>query len=138
MSEYTYPIHISEIQYDTTAEYRKYLRILFNMNPANFPEIANDMDIDEESRDELAYDEIASAKAMDKVYTETSKNKWFQKMYMMGAGKMLSEDPTIGLTILFCYDYLDVFHGCIVEYLKNPAGFDESNIYYQQIIKRLT
>lgn len=138
MPTYKYPVDIPVVAYSTTSEYRHHLRNIFNMNPDNFPETARDMEIDDESRDEFAYDEIASGKAMDTVYSATQDNALFQNIYKLAAGKMLSEDPTIGLTILFCYDYLDIFHSCLVEFFNRDGKFDETNEYYKEIVARLT
>jgi len=138
MPEYTYPVNITHVEYATTTEYRELLRTIFNMNPENFPEESKDEEIDDESRDEFAYDEAAAAIAMDYVFQSTQDNPLFQKLYQLAANKMLSEDPSIGLSILFCYDYLDVFHKCLVDYFQSPSEFTDATPSYQNVLQRLT
>ena len=116
-----YPVDIF-IEYNSTREYRASLRKLFSMDAKNYVDKINLIKqseiLDEETEDELAYDEESSSKIMDYVFEKTKENSGFDKLYELAAGRMFSTDRTIGLAVLFSYDYLQHFHVCLVEYFK--------------------
>ena len=130
-----------ELQYTNNKEYRKCVRKLFKIDSTKYneelKEILNDPDLDDETRDELEYDEEVALSAMDWIFDKTHINPLFQKLYKNAAGKMLSSNIDIGLAVLMCYDYLVVFHNCLKEFLKNPLGFNESNPAYLAVLEKL-
>ena len=126
MSVYTYPVDIPEISYTNDAEYQDQIRILFRMNP-----------VVEGSDQSDEYDENAAIFAMDAIYDLTKNNVLFEKVYVLAANKLFLEDPAMGLPILFSYDYLDVFHQCLVHYLRTPGTFDETTTIYQELLSRV-
>jgi len=134
-SVYVYPVDF-QIQYNNNTEYRNCLRKVFKMNPSKYPPI-NSTYMDDESRDELEYDEEAAGIAMNTVFEKTKNIFLFQFLYEKAAARMLSADKTIGLSVLCCYDNFDGFHNCLVEYFNNPTQFDKTNLKYQEILNRL-
>jgi hypothetical protein len=90
------------------------------------PAINEDEPLDEETLDELDYDEEASTLAMDFIYSKTTDNVLFRELYTVAATRMFSTDLETGMTILFSYDYLLLFHKCLVCFFKTPIEFTES------------
>ena len=127
------------IQYTNTTEYRKCLRVIFNMNPENFTINKNEYEepLDDESADELAYDEESAGKVMDFIYNKTCECSLFQKVYDLAAGFMLSQDRNIGLTVLFSYDYLKEFHESLANYLRTPDLFTKETPCYLALLVKL-
>ena len=111
--EYSYPIQLT-IEYSNNTEYRHCLRKLFKMNPINYPDIS-EMDLDEVTKDEKRYDLQAATITMDYIYGITNYIPEIMKLYEKSASFMFSTDPNIGLTIMFGYDYLDLFHLVIIK-----------------------
>jgi hypothetical protein len=79
---------------------------------------------DDETADELAYDDDAANKILDYVYTITHGNSLFNTLYMDAAAKMLSIDPSIGISVLFSYDYFELFNNCIKLFIQTPELFN--------------
>jgi hypothetical protein len=121
------------IQYSNDFEYRDALRKILCMK--SIEEI--DQDIDEVTRDEQDYDMDAATKSLDYVYDNTCKNPLFQELYDSAASKMISMDRSIGLSVLFSYDYMGLFHYCLCSYFDEPASFDEKNEAYVALKKKL-
>ena len=130
-----------ELQYTNNKEYRACIRKLFKIDSSKYSEETkeklNDPDLDDETRDELDYDEKIALAAMDWIFDKTHKNPLFQKLYKNAAAKMFSSNNDIGLAVLMCYDYLVVFHNCLKEFLKNPLGFNELNPVYLTVLAKL-
>jgi len=129
MSEYVYPIEL-KLKYKNNAEYRESLRQLFKMNPQNYNESTKQLDLDDETRDELEYDEVSAKIAMDWIYATLKTNPLFQDLFLRAAAKFLSEDHEIGIAVLISYDYLDSFHDCIVSFLTCPNDFNKLHSTY--------
>jgi hypothetical protein len=121
------------IQYNNNTEYRKSLRTLFRMNTS-----ATDLniDIDEETRDEMLYDDLSTSTVLEYVFNQTKHHILFQRLYDGAATLMFSTDRNIGMTVLFSYDYLVLFHPCICEFL-NTANLDENGSNYVSLRKKL-
>ena len=128
---YEYPINI-DVSYTTTREYRHCIRSIFKMNviKKQLLSINEDEPLDEETLDELNYDEIAVKNAMDIIYSKTSENMIFRKLYTFAAARMLSTDLETGLSILMSYDYLNMFHKCLVCFLTTPDKFTRNSKCY--------
>ena len=109
-------------KYTNNTEYRQCIRQFFQMDSQQYPETIHQIpDLDDETRDEISYDEAAASKKMDYILILTSNIPIFQNMYNLAAGKMFSVDPEIGLAVLLSYDYFQLFNDCFVEFLKeNP------------------
>ena len=121
-----YNTNLSHIQYTNDIEYRECLRQVFHMSSME----KNEFDIDPVTHDENDYDGDSATKAMDYIYNKTKEHVAFQTLYDIAASKMLSTDREIGLAVLFSYDYLSLFHDCILAYIQSPDGFDENNASY--------
>lgn len=120
--------------YSNTNEYRAELRRIFCMDSSNYPDINSS--IDNESRDELEYDEKTMSVALDRIYANTNDHRLFKEIFEKAAGCMLSIDPEIGLAVLCSYDYLDVFIPCYREYMLTGI-FDTTSIYYVNLQNKL-
>ena len=67
-----------------------------------------------------------------------SKNSLFLYVLDKAAARMFSTDREIGLSILFSYDYLDVFHNCLVFFYTNENEFTDTTDCYVELLKRLS
>jgi len=126
--------------YSTTEEYRQVLRHIVRMDPTKYysdDQIEVDVSFDEETMDELHYDDSAMSAYLDGVYQSTHTHPLFSRMYLSAAALMLSTNPEIGLAILFSYDYLGPFYLCYQSYLLDHVAFSENNQFYRSIIERL-
>jgi|Laugrespbdmm15sd_2_1035082.scaffolds.fasta_scaffold00089_14 hypothetical protein len=128
-----YNAELTDIHYTNDLEYRNCLRRLFFMTHI---ELDND-EIDTVTQDENDYDMDSSSKAMDYVYGITSHHPQFQQLYDIAASKMFSTDRDIGLAVLFSYDYMALFHNCILSYRTNPADFTEQNRAYCELYAKI-
>jgi hypothetical protein len=109
------------------------MRELFNMNLINIHD-----DIDEETKDEMNYDEETISQTMDILFDMTKDNIWFKQLYDLAAGLMFSTDREIGLVVLFSYDNFPFFHSCLASFYNNPLEFHEKNEFYLKLKQKLT
>lgn len=121
-----------DVVYSNNAEYRNMLRLVFNMKMAAI----DDPDIDDETKDEMTYDEFSSSAVLEYIFSKTREHVLFQKIYDIAAGFMFSVDRNIGMTVLFSYDYLVMFHPVLREYLANSA-LDPSSEPYARLLSKL-
>jgi hypothetical protein len=112
------------------------------MDSANYSEKINTLNsleqLDEETEDEISYDEEAATKKMDEIYSKTKDNDLFMNIYKTAALRMFSEDPEIGLAVLFSYDYLPLFYLCLVEYFKSLGTLNNANTNYSNLLKKIS
>jgi hypothetical protein len=134
-----YPVDKEVPKYTSNTEYRECLRQLFNMNPENYPDETRTYaeEWDTETIDELKYDNDTSSQIMDFIYEKTHTNPLFQEVYDKAAGRMLSLDREIGLCVLFSYDFMWLFHRCIVDFLRSPETFSAKTPSYIELQKKL-
>lgn len=129
-----YDISQKEMKYSNDFEYRSCVRKVFGMkSPDNL-----DKDIDEVSYDEQDFDMENTSKCLDYVYESTSNNPLFQELYDSAAEKMISMDRSIGLSVLFSYDYFAGFHKCLCCYYEDPEKFDDKSVEYIELKEKLT
>jgi hypothetical protein len=128
-----YDISEKTMSYSNDFEYRACLRKLFCMNRPILDE-----DIDEISRDEQDFDIESTTKSLDYVYETTFENPAFQELYDIAASKMISMDRSIGLSVLFSYDYFALFHACLCCFYENSAGFSKETESYKNLVKKLS
>ena len=130
------------IIYDNNKSYRQCLRELFEMNPVNYQDKINSIksreELDEETEDEVSYDDNAAVKFMDEIYDKTKDYALFKNVYKIAASKFLSEDESIGLVVLFSYDFMSLFIACLVDYLKSPDSFNSDNNNYIALLKKIS
>ena len=125
------------MQYSNNVEYRQCLRTFFKMNTETYSN-AIQSDWDEETIDEMSYDETAVSNALDEIYNKTQYNILFEKIYSQAAAKMISTDKEIGLAVCISYDYFSHFYACIELFKKKPEHFTEESKEYNVLYKALT
>jgi len=91
-------------------------------------------DWDEETIDEMYYDESAVSKGLDAIYKKTKNNLLFKNIYQNAAAKMISMDNRIGLAVCISYDYFKDFHACLQVFQQDPTGFTETSPEYQTML----
>mgnify|MGYP001180057872 FL=1 len=125
---YSYPTTLN-IHYSNNTEFRNCLRQIFKMDFHNFPNTDN---LDKETADEIMYDSQAATTTMNFIFSNTKNNPLFTTLYEKSASFMFSTDIEIGLTILFSYDYLQLFHSLLVVFFSNDSSFNlsTSSEYY--------
>jgi hypothetical protein len=131
-NEYEYPFHL-DINYETSNEYRQCIRKLFCMDTNTFSHITNDTNLDNESRDELEYDEEMTTIALNYIFNKTKDYEIFRNIYTLASNRMFSNDLEIGLTVLLSYDYLIYFHKFLQSYFINNVdgnNYDTTNENY--------
>ena len=121
---------MTQFNYTNTTEYRNIFRQITHQNTKP-PE--NPFDLDDETLDELHYDETTVSQFLDTVFANTKINPLFHALYDLAAAKMISTDREIGLAVLFSYDYFGVFYPCYCEYMKHSNTFSETNPHYVKI-----
>jgi hypothetical protein len=126
-------------QYENNFQYRQCLRDVFSMDVTKNPPKWNQMDpdLDEETKDELVYEGGAISIGMDYIYNATKENTALKQLYLDAAALMLSQNPDIGMSILFAYDYFTDFHNCLRVFFKNPSMFSETTPEFQKIKKMI-
>ena len=130
------------ISYTNSVEYRQCIRILFEMDQEKYEEHIRQLEshnnetLDAETRDEMCYDGSAAIQVMDYVYDCTKDAPELTVLYKNAALRMFSEDPNLGIAILFSYDYLQLFHACLVEFYCDRHNTDF--LPYQELMKQLS
>jgi len=122
--------------YTDNKSYRSTLRRLFFMD-VSMCHVTVDESMDDESRDELMYDNDAVITVMGNLFELTRDNVLFQNLYDLAAEKMISTNREIGQAVLFSYDYLPLFHKCLAGFLRNPDGFNDSDEFYVALLKKI-
>jgi len=115
--KYSYPLDL-DIKYSNDKEYRQCIRQVFQMDSQLFPDTST-LELDDVTQDEMMYDSQSANKMMDFVYQHTNTKNEFIDLYTQAASFMFSTDMNIGLTILFGYDYLDLFHPVLKLFFSN-------------------
>ena len=133
------------IEYSDNREYRHCLRNLFLMKADNYKAITNDDAYDEETRDEMGYDDSAAIMALDYIYANTKDNEMFRELYLLGAATMFSDGPA-GRTNFFNYTYT-LFQLCVlldqkqylpyITLLKDPIKQREQDAIWKQVCNYL-
>ena len=125
------------VQYSNNTEYRQVLRRLFQMQSTNHETNVEEAIIDDETKDELDYDDTASSEFLNNVYEKTKHKKEFQKLFDLAAACMFSTDREIGLAVLFSYDYLALFYQVLELNTIDPSNISES-APYQKLLQGLS
>jgi len=123
--------------YTTNKEYRDCIREFCKMN---CEDKTIGLDIDDESRDEQMFDGIACNKTMDFIFEKTKDIPLWQDIYDKAAGKFISTNREIGLSVLFSYDFFWDFKECWNSFLRSLEInsehleiFDENNSFYKSL-----
>jgi hypothetical protein len=112
-----------KVEYSNDREYRQCLRTVFNMDLSASQEkirqleAANEEEFDNETEDEMLFDDETTEATMNFIFEKTKDILEFQELYRAAAAKMISENLSIGMTICFSYDYFYLFHRYLVVFL---------------------
>jgi hypothetical protein len=123
--------------YSNNKEYRQAIRRIFNMNIDVVEAEIKQYEYDEETQDELLFDEAAMSSGMTNILEKTLGNRLFDELYSLAAAQMISLDRETGLCILLSYDYLSDFYNVWNAYLENPHTFSETNAFFLLLKNRL-
>ena len=120
--------------YECNKTYRKVFREYFNMDTKTLASKIV-IECDDESMDELLYDEISTQLKMNKMIKNTENNQYFNELYSLAAAKLFSTDKDTGLCILLCYDYFADFVPLYETFLREP---DSIVPLYEDLKKKLS
>lgn len=123
--------------YSNNKEYRQAIREFFNMNVENIESEIKQYNYDEETEDELLFDEAAISTGMTNILEKVKGNNLFDELYSLAAAQMISIDRETGLCILLSYDYFSDFLNVWNTYLENPNEFSEKNYFFILLKNRL-
>jgi len=123
--------------YSCNKQYRQAIREFFHMNVESVEAEIKQYNYDEETHDELLFDEKAMSAGMKNILEKTIENRQFDELYSLAAAQMISMDKETGLCILLSYDYFYDFCNVWNAYLKNPDDFSEANAYFILLKNRL-
>ena len=123
-----------DVDYNDNSQFRHALRNAFFMNCV---EDKNNDVMDEVSRDELFYDNDAVSNCLTFILNKTQDNVLFKEIYLITAGRVLSDDLGIGLTILFSYDNFKLFHLLLRDFFNKPSSFNENTLSYINLKKHI-
>jgi len=116
--------------YSNNKEYRQAIRQFFHMNIDVIEAEIKQYDYDEETQDELLFDEDAMNLGMTNILEKTAGNRLFDELYSLAAAQMISMDKETGLCVLLSYDYFSDFYNVWTAYLENPNSLSETNAFY--------
>ena len=111
------------VEYYNNQQYRQCLRMVFSMDITksneyiHYLETANNETLDEETEDEMLFDNDSVLKSLNFIFDKTKDNIAFIELYELAAAKMISQDLNIGMTICFSYDYFFLFHKYLVIFI---------------------
>jgi hypothetical protein len=72
------------------------------------------------------YDNDYISKSTTELYNKISNIEKLNELFKKLSGKFVSEDPEIGFTLLFSYNYFFLLHPCICDFL-NTGEIKEEN-----------
>lgn len=124
------------MNYTDNSQYRQCIRNYFNMSQQACSQNTQ-QDWDEETIDEMSYDDSAISKGLDTIYDKTKEHPLFKIIYENAAAKMISTNHEIGLAVCISYDYFKYFYACIALFENDPTAFTESSQEYQTMIQKL-
>jgi hypothetical protein len=105
---------LGKIEYNDDEEYRACIARVFGKVPsATHLELTVSSPIDDDFSFEPVFDDI---------YARTKDDPFFQRIYTVAAGFMLSEDPCLGVCVLFAYDYAEAFYAVLCAYLNKDSN----------------
>lgn len=131
-----YPIH-EIVTYQNDKEYRECIRRVFCMVCKSIIPEKTAKDWDETTLDEYNHDQETMAKFLDRIYENTIQVDILHDLYKEAAACMISEDPSIGLAILFSYDYFELFHCVLCDFFKSK-NIDQETASVINLKKKMT
>ena len=123
--------------YSNNKEYRELLRLFFNMDISNIMSEIKHCNYDDETYDELLFDDSAVNRHMTNIMEKTKGNVLFDELYDLASAKMFSTNKETGLCILLSYDFFSDFYHLWKSYIENPNNFSKTNDYYILLQNRL-
>ena len=100
---------LGKIEYLNDEEYRICIAQIFG--------IPKELETLDDCFEELSFEPI-----FDDIYERTKDEPFFKKIYAIAAGFMLSEDPNVGMCVLFAYDYAKAFYDVLCDYLNGATS----------------
>ena len=132
---------IYDVNYENDQEYRKCLREVFDMDltvsseTIRKLETANGEIFDDKTEDEMLFDYEKTETAMNFIFEKTKDHSEFQELYLLAAAKVISLNPSIGLSICFSYDYFHLFHNYLVVFLVENRIDNEKHEQLKILLK---
>jgi hypothetical protein len=114
-----FELHPDEVIYNDDNQYRRIMRKIFNMK-----------DLENQEYDEINYDPKNIEKYLNDIFSKTEDEPEFLELYELASALLISTDISIGITLLFSFDYLKDFY--TVVYL-----FVNDNIQWKNKISNL-
>jgi hypothetical protein len=121
---------LGKIEYNDDEEYRICIARIFCKVPLE-PTVSSATDLEPTVLSELEQgsldptdldDDFSFEPIFDDIYARTKDDPFFQRIYTVAAGFMLSEDPCLGVCVLFAYDYAKAFYAVLCAYLNNDSN----------------
>jgi hypothetical protein len=112
------------ISYSSDVEYRNILCKVFFINTSPL----ND-ELDDENNTKII-------KTMDDLLQLTENNEIFENLYSLASSNMYYPDKRIGQCLLFSYDYFDLFHSCLCDFLVEKKITYE-NTYVKMLFDKI-
>ena len=84
-------------------------------------------------------DDYSFEPIFDDIYERTKDEPFFKKIYAIAAGFMLSEDPNVGMCVLFAYDYAKAFYDVLCDYLNGAisnTNKEENKATLEKLLER--
>ena len=115
---------LGKIEYDDDEEYRICIARIFSKVPSTVPS---------ELDDDFSFEPI-----FDDIYARTKDDPFFQRIYTVAAGFMLSEDPCLGVCVLFAYDYAKAFYDVLCAHLNKETEetLDKTKATLEKLLER--
>lgn len=124
--------------YSNSKEYRESIRSFFKMKIDEIESEIKQYNYDEETNDELLFDDAAINIGMTNILEKTNGNLLFDELYSLAAAKMFSLDRETGLCILLSYDFFSDFYNLWEFYNDNPIDFSETTECFVLLKHRLS
>jgi hypothetical protein len=111
---------LGKIEYNDDEEYRICIARIFSKVPLE-PTVPKELEQVPLEPTDLD-DDFSFEPIFDDIYARTKDDPFFQKIYTVAAGFMLSEDPCLGVCVLFAYDYAKAFYAVLCAYLNDETS----------------
>ena len=93
---------LGKIEYSDDAEYRICIGKIFSVP-------------------ETLVDDYTFEPVFEYIYEKTKDDAYFQHIYSVAAGFMMSEDKQTGICVLFSYDYAAAFYAVLCAYINGES-----------------
>lgn len=122
----------SWVYYDNNRTYRETIRKIFRFDESKMADLLQ-VEMDEESRDELMFDGDQMEQGMKLLYEITKDQPLFLDLYTSAAGCMFSTDPKIGQAVICSYDTLIHYHSIVWFFLHGGFSAVKSCPAYEKL-----